>query len=42
MKSWLVQLATRTKRKVSEMVKVFPLEMNEIKTWETMNMFQLR
>jgi rRNA processing protein Gar1 len=27
-KSWLVQLATRTKRKVSELVEACPLEMN--------------
>ena len=32
-KSWLVQLATGTKRKVSEIVEKFPLEMNGLVTY---------
>ena len=32
-KSWLVQLATRTKRKVSEVVEKFPLVMDGLSTY---------
>ena len=34
-KSWLVQLATRTKRKVSEIVEKCPLDMDGLFTYET-------
>jgi hypothetical protein len=40
-KSWLVQLATRTKRKVSELVEACPLEMNGLFTWENLNILPL-
>ena len=40
-KSWLVQLATRTKRKVSEVVEKFPLVMNGLVTYVDMNILPL-
>ena len=40
-KSWLVQLATGTKRKVSEIVEKCPLEMNGIFTYEDLNVLPL-
>ena len=40
-KSWLVQLATGTKRKVSEIVEKFPLEMNGLVTYADMNVLPL-
>ena len=40
-KSWLVHLATRTKRKVSEMVKQCPLVMNELVTCVDLNVLPL-
>ena len=40
-KSWLVQLATGTKRKVSEMVEKFPLVMNGLVTCVDLNVLPL-
>ena len=40
-KSWLVQLATRTKRKVSEVVEKCPLVMNGIVTYVDLNVLPL-
>jgi hypothetical protein len=40
-KSWLVQLATRAKRKVNEMVKSCPMDMNGLNTREDLNIFPL-
>ena len=40
-KSWLVQLATRTKRKVSEVVEKFPFVMNGIVTSVDLNVLPL-
>ena len=40
-KSWLVQLANWMMRKVSEVVKIFPLEINGLFTWENINIFSL-
>jgi hypothetical protein len=40
-KSWLVYLATRTKRKVVELVKSCPLGMNGMNTKEDLNIFPL-
>ena len=40
-KYWLVQLATRTKRKVSEVVEKCPLVMNGLVTWEDMDVLLL-
>ena len=40
-KSWLVQLATGTKRKVSEVVAKFPLVMNGLVTCVDMNVLPL-
>jgi hypothetical protein len=34
-------LATRAKRKVSELMEVCPLEMNRISTWENLSIFPL-
>ena len=39
--SWLVQLATRTKKKVSEVVKRFPLVMNGLITYGDLNVLSL-
>ena len=39
--SWLVQLATRTKRKVSKVVERCPLQMDGLFTWKNMNIFPL-
>ena len=36
-KSWLVQLATRTKRKVSEVVEICPLAMDGLFTYANLN-----
>ena len=40
-KSWLVKLATETKRKVNDMVKKFPLVMNGLNTCVDMNVLPL-
>ena len=40
-KSWLVQLATRTKRKVSEVVEKFPLVMDGLVTYADLNVLPL-
>ena len=40
-KSWLVQLATGTKRKFSQFVEKFPLEMNGLVTYVDMNVLPL-
>ena len=39
--SWLFQLATRTKRKVSEIVEKFPLDMDGIFTYKNLNIMPL-
>ena len=38
-KSWLVQLATGTKRKISEIVERFPLDMDGLFTYANLNVF---
>ena len=40
-KSWLVQLATETKRRINEIVKYFPIYMNMINTKEYLNIIPL-
>ena len=40
-KSWLVQVATRAKRKVNEMVKSCPMDMYGLNTREDLNIFPL-
>jgi hypothetical protein len=40
-KSWLVQLATRTKRKINEMVKACQMEMNGLSTKAYLNTIPL-
>jgi hypothetical protein len=40
-KSWLVQLATGTKRKINELVKDFPVSMNGVGTKEDLNIIPL-
>ena len=40
-KSWLVQLATRTRRKFSEIVEKCPLDMDGIYTYENLNILPL-
>ena len=40
-KSWLVQLATRTKRKFSEIVEKFPLAMDGLFTYTNLNILPL-
>jgi hypothetical protein len=40
-KSWLVQLATRTKRKVTELVKSCPMDMNGLSTKVELNVLPL-
>ena len=40
-KSWLVQLATGTKRKVSEVVELCPLDMDGLVTYENLNVLPL-
>ena len=40
-KSWLVQLATRTKLKVSEVAMEFPIELNGLLTKVNLNMLPL-
>jgi hypothetical protein len=40
-KNWLVQLATRAKRKVNEMVKSCPMDMNGLSTGEDFNILPL-
>lgn len=40
-KSWLVQLATGTKRKVSEVVEVFPIELNGFLITTNLNILAL-
>jgi hypothetical protein len=40
-KSWLVQLATRAKRKINEMVKECPMDMNGMSTREYLNIIPL-
>jgi hypothetical protein len=40
-KSWLVQLATRAKRKFNEMVKSCPMDMNGLNNREYLNIFPL-
>jgi hypothetical protein len=40
-KSWLVHLATRTNRKINEMVKACPMDMNGLSTRENLNIIPL-
>jgi predicted aspartyl protease len=40
-KSWLVQLATGTKRRINELVKEFPINMNGTNTKEYLNIIPL-
>ena len=40
-KSWLPQLSTRTKRRINELVKEFPINMNGINTNEDLNIIPL-
>jgi hypothetical protein len=40
-KSWLMQLAIEAKRKVNEMVKSCPMDMNGLKTKENLNILPL-
>jgi hypothetical protein len=40
-KSWLVQLATGTKRKVMELVKSYPVDMNGLSTKADLNILSL-
>ena len=40
-KSWLVHLATRTKRNISEVVEKFPLFMDELVTYAELNVLPL-
>jgi hypothetical protein len=40
-KSWLVQLATGTKRRINELVKEFPINMNGTNTKEDLNIIPL-
>jgi hypothetical protein len=40
-KSWLVHLATRTKRKVNKMVKSCLMDMNGLNTWADLNIIPL-
>jgi predicted aspartyl protease len=40
-KSWLVQLATGTKRKVTELVKSYPVDMNGLSTKAELNILPL-
>ena len=40
-KPWLVQLATRAKRKINEMVKACPMEMNGLHTKDYLNIIPL-
>jgi hypothetical protein len=40
-KSWLVQLATGAKRKVNNMVKLCPIDMNGLNTKADLNIFRL-
>jgi hypothetical protein len=40
-KSWLVQLATVAKRKINEMVKACPMDMNGLSTTEDLNILSL-
>jgi hypothetical protein len=40
-KSWLVQLATGTKRRINELVKDFPVNMNGVNTKEDLNIIPL-
>jgi hypothetical protein len=40
-KPWLVQLATGAKRKINEMVKACPMDMNGMNTREDMNIIPL-
>jgi hypothetical protein len=40
-KSWLVQLATRTKRKFTELVKSCPMDMNALSTMDELNILPL-
>jgi hypothetical protein len=40
-KTWLVQLATGEKRKINEMVKAYPMEMNEMHTKLDLNIIHL-
>jgi hypothetical protein len=40
-KSWLVQLATGEKRKINEMVKACPMEMNGLRTRPELNIIPL-
>jgi hypothetical protein len=40
-KSWLVQLATGAKRRVVELVKSCPVDMNELSTKADLNIFPL-
>jgi hypothetical protein len=40
-KSWLVQLATRTKRKVTDLVKSRPVDMNGLSTKDELNVLPL-
>jgi hypothetical protein len=39
--SWLVQLATRAKRKITEMVKACPMDMNGLRTKAYLNIIPL-
>jgi hypothetical protein len=40
-RSWLVQLSTRTKRKVSKVIESCPIEMNGLQTQEALNILPL-
>jgi hypothetical protein len=40
-KPWLVQLATRAKRKINEMVKACPIDMNGLSTRADLNIIHL-
>jgi hypothetical protein len=40
-KSWLVQLATEVKRKINELVKYFPIDMNGLNTNVNVNIIPL-
>jgi hypothetical protein len=40
-RAWLVQLATRTKRKVVEVIEACPIEMNGLQTQATLNILPL-
>jgi hypothetical protein len=41
MRAWLVQLSTRTKRKVVELIEACPIEVNGLQTQATLNILPL-